>query len=149
MRLIFARDLNGGIGFKNALPWSIAEDMKFFKSKIKNKITIAGHKTFNSVPFTVTKKIEQTRVAELRKEYGSFYIIGGAATYASVMPFLQAGDVIYETKIYDIFEADTFFKPQLKKGTYVKKVIFDGECLEKKKGKAVRVKITKKTISFF
>jgi dihydrofolate reductase len=144
MKIIFAHDLNGGIGLKNKLPWCITEDMRFFKKKIKNKITVAGRITFNSVPFKVSKLFTGD-VDELRKEYKSFYVIGGAKTYESVVPFLQKGDTIYETKIYGRYEADSFFS-YTSLPFFGKEVIFDGICEEKKYGGRVRIKITKKKI---
>mgnify|MGYP003475305166 CR=1 FL=1 len=143
MKLIFAHDLNGGIGFKNNLPWRIYKDMKFFKDKIKDKVTVAGKNTYNSVPFKVTHLATREGFKDLRNLYKEFYIIGGAIIYNEAIKELQPGDVIYETKIYDVFKADTFFALP-KNLKYEKTIIFDGECDEKKYEKKVRVKIIKK-----
>lgn len=47
---IAAMAKNRVIGVKNALPWSIPEDLRFFKDKTKGKILILGRKTFESLP---------------------------------------------------------------------------------------------------
>ena len=56
---ILSRDVNnGGIGFRNFLPWSLPEDMKFFKSKTqfntngKENIVIMGKNTWKSIKNT-------------------------------------------------------------------------------------------------
>ena len=49
--LILATDKNGGIGYKNGLPWPLLkEDMKKFKSLTSNNICIMGSNTWNSLP---------------------------------------------------------------------------------------------------
>jgi len=51
INLILATDKNGGIGFKNGLPWpSLKKDMEKFKSLTSNNICIMGSKTWNSLP---------------------------------------------------------------------------------------------------
>lgn len=47
---IAAMAKNRVIGVKNALPWSIPEDLRFFKEKTKGRILIMGRKTFESLP---------------------------------------------------------------------------------------------------
>lgn len=146
MILIFAHDLDGGIGLENGLPWRIFKDMKFFKDTIKDQVTIAGIKTYNSVPFKVTYLATHSGFKHYRALHEKFFIIGGAAVYESAVKELEPGDIIYETKIYGRFMVDTFFKlPAYLK--YEKKIIFDGLCDEKKYGGQVRVKIMEKKIS--
>ena len=51
IKLILATDKNGGIGYKNKLPWpSLKKDMEKFKSLTSNNICIMGSKTWNSLP---------------------------------------------------------------------------------------------------
>ena len=51
IKLILATDKNGGIGYKNRLPWpSLKKDMEKFKSLTSNNICIMGSKTWNSLP---------------------------------------------------------------------------------------------------
>jgi len=40
---------NGVIGSENALPWSIPEDMRFFRESTKNHVVIMGRKTYDSM----------------------------------------------------------------------------------------------------
>lgn len=46
---IFAADLNGGIGYKDALPWDYPEDMKWFKDNTVGKCVIMGATTYRSI----------------------------------------------------------------------------------------------------
>lgn len=51
MKLIVACDINGGIGYKNKLPWSKIEgDLPRFKQLTMNKIVIMGRNTWESLP---------------------------------------------------------------------------------------------------
>ena len=51
INLILATDKNGGIGYKNRLPWpSLKKDMEKFKSLTSNNICIMGSNTWNSLP---------------------------------------------------------------------------------------------------
>ena len=50
LHLIWAQDINGGIGKNGALPWSIPEDLKNFKKKTIKKTIIMGRKTWDSLP---------------------------------------------------------------------------------------------------
>ena len=44
IKLIWAQDLNGGIGFKNDLPWFSKEDLKNFKLITLNSTIVMGRK---------------------------------------------------------------------------------------------------------
>jgi dihydrofolate reductase len=47
---IFARDLIGGIGFQNKLPWGhLSQEMKHFVKATRDNIVIMGRKTFESM----------------------------------------------------------------------------------------------------
>lgn len=50
IKLIFARSSNGIIGNKNALPWSLSDEMKIFKQKTLGHTVVMGRKTFESLP---------------------------------------------------------------------------------------------------
>ena len=45
---IAAMAKNRVIGVKNALPWNLPEDLKYFKEKTKGHVMIMGRKTFES-----------------------------------------------------------------------------------------------------
>ena len=51
MNLILACDPNGGIGYKNALPWkNINGDLARFKKLTTNQIVVMGRLTYESLP---------------------------------------------------------------------------------------------------
>ena len=51
MKLIVACDPNGGIGYKNKLPWSKIEgDLPRFKQLTEGKAVVMGRKTWESLP---------------------------------------------------------------------------------------------------
>ena len=51
IKMILATDANGGLGFKNSLPWYIPEDLQYFKSVTDGQTVVMGRKTFESLPF--------------------------------------------------------------------------------------------------
>jgi dihydrofolate reductase len=51
--IIAAHDQNGGIGFNNRLPWSLPEDLAFFKQVTMGKPVIMGRKTHESIGFAL------------------------------------------------------------------------------------------------
>ena len=50
VHIILACTLNGGIGYKNKIPWSIPEDLQLFKDLTLNKTVVMGRKTWDSLP---------------------------------------------------------------------------------------------------
>lgn len=132
---IIACDAQGGIGYRNALPWPYLKgDMNFFTKHTIGHIVIMGYNTFNSIgkplenrlniivlePGCIVNKlynnclfVDKEDVMKIIKvKNGMFspikkniYIIGGANTIHS---FINEIDVIYMTRIYETFECDTF-----------------------------------------
>lgn len=51
VNVIIACNRDGGIGYKNKLPWNIPEDLKMFKEKTRNSILIMGRKTASNIPY--------------------------------------------------------------------------------------------------
>lgn len=50
VNMIVACDLNGGIGYKNDLPWNKnKEDMRWFKNNTNGHIIVMGKNTWNSI----------------------------------------------------------------------------------------------------
>lgn len=45
-----------GIGFENKLPWSVPEDLEFFKNTTINKTVIMGRKTYDSIGKTLKNR---------------------------------------------------------------------------------------------
>ncbi|MBA3705630.1 MAG: dihydrofolate reductase [Bacteroidetes bacterium] len=132
--IIVAVAENNVIGKNNSLIWHLPADMKFFKEKTTGHCVITGRKNYESIPekfrplpnrtnIIIThqknynapgaiivgsieeaiKKAEQTDDKEI-------FIIGGAEIFKQTM---HLADTIYYTKIYHLFEGDTFF-PELK-----------------------------------
>ena len=50
IHIIWAQDINGGIGEKGKLPWYISKDLKNFKELTINSTIIMGRKTWDSLP---------------------------------------------------------------------------------------------------
>lgn len=46
---VYAQDLNGGIGYQGDLPWSLPNDLKFFKETTMGHTMLMGRKTFEAM----------------------------------------------------------------------------------------------------
>lgn len=53
VNIIVATNKNNGIGYQNALPWHIPQDLAWFKQATQNTTLIMGTATFNSLPKTL------------------------------------------------------------------------------------------------
>lgn len=134
--LIVAVADNWAIGRKNALLWSLPEDMKYFRRTTMGCPVIMGFMTFQSIGgrplpgrknivisifpwenppqgITIVDSLEAAyKEAELvcNGEDGAptrCFVMGGGYTYAEAMPL---SDTLYITHVHDIVEdADTFF----------------------------------------
>lgn len=125
---IVAVSENNVIGFQGQLPWSLPEDMKFFKDTTKGHSLIMGRKTFEALPqplphrlnviitrnknyspsgAIVTHSLNEAidTCKDHSKEYkGDIFIIGGGEIYKQS---LEIVDRIYLTRIHRSFEGDT------------------------------------------
>jgi dihydrofolate reductase len=124
--IIVAASQNNAIGKNNQLLWHISQDLKRFKQLTTGKTIIMGRKTFESLPngalpnrknIVVTRNpqfnapntlsvnsLEQAfQVCNAQEEC---FVIGGGEIYQQAMLYANK---IYLTRIYDNFEADTFF----------------------------------------
>lgn len=136
---------NNVLGKDNVLPWSIPEDMKYFRELTKGKILIMGRKTFESLggplkgryhiiisrsetpsktwlnhpSVEFARSIEEAKEKAEKKipEFSSdVYVIGGAEIYNLLMPHL---DQIHLTVInIEIKDGDAFF-PAISKTSFV------------------------------
>ena len=125
--LIVAVADNWGIGIKNALPWHIAEDLKYFKATTRGFPVIMGRATYFSIgrPLPGRKNIvlnlggdpipEVICVYSFEEAYaeaeatgiGKCFIIGGASVYRAAMPEM---DKLYITHVHTVLsDADAFF----------------------------------------
>lgn len=131
---IAAMAANRVIGSAGELPWSIPEDMKFFKEKTAGHIILMGRKTFDSfkgrllprrlhVVITRQKdfKAPGTHVFQSVDEALEFcatqtaqwgdevFVIGGGEIYKALLP---STEIIYLTEIHESFNGDARF-PEL------------------------------------
>ncbi|MBI1866183.1 MAG: dihydrofolate reductase [Candidatus Staskawiczbacteria bacterium] len=118
---------NRVIGNKNALPWHLPADFKYFKEKTLNKTIILGLNTFKSIgskPLPNRKHIilnddlnyvppdgcfvahSINESLEMIKNEDEVMVCGGASVYKQ---FLPLANKLYLTYIHHNFEGDTFF----------------------------------------
>jgi dihydrofolate reductase len=118
---------NRVIGNKNALPWHLPADFKYFKETTLNKTIVMGLNTFNSIgakPLSSRKNIilnndphyvapegcfvvhSIDELLEVTKMEPEVMICGGASVYKQ---FLPLADRLYLTYIHHNFEGDTYF----------------------------------------
>ena len=118
---------NMGIGVKGALPWHIADDLKYFKAVTRGDPVIMGRTTYFSIgrPLPGRKNIvlnlggdpipEVTCVYSFEEAYAEAakagtdkcFIIGGASVYRAALPDM---DRLYITHVHtEVKDADTFF----------------------------------------
>lgn len=132
---IVARDLRGGIGINNNLPWHIPADLQFFRHITSGKPIIMGRKTFESLPAALPNRLnivisskagfdgalraetceqaldlartylEDTQVPEEDQEV---LVIGGGAIYKA---FEAMYDKAYITQVHGTYSCDTFYHP--------------------------------------
>ena len=123
--IIVAASENSVIGYKNALPWHISEDLKNFKKITINHSVIMGRKTFESIGKPLkdrrnivisrdkTLKIEGVEVVNSlddavcrTKDENEIFIIGGEQIYKIALPIATN---MHITRVYRIIEGDAFF----------------------------------------
>ena len=140
MNIVVAACKNGGIGFKNRLPWKLSKEMKYFKELTigeKNNAVIMGRKTWLSIPeknrplpkrenIVLTSRTVQTRPwvdgeVSFINSLDSIYHIYGPYTFDNIWVIggekvyteaLKSNmvDSIFYTEIQAEFECDTFFQ---------------------------------------
>lgn len=129
---VTAMSQNRVIGAQNKLPWSIPEDLKFFRDTTKGHIMIMGRKTFDSIGakplpqrfhIVITRQELQSKhplvkyvktldealkvATPLTAQWGEeVFIVGGGEIYKQSMDIT---DKIYLTVIYQDFEGDTYY----------------------------------------
>jgi dihydrofolate reductase len=130
---------NGVIGKGSELPWSIPEDMKFFRDSTRDQIVVMGRKTFDSLGKALPKRENAviTRDASWKRDgvkvFSSLgdaisyykknenlfpdktiFVIGGAEIYKLSLPLL---DEVWLTEIDSAADGDIFF-PDFKDGKF-------------------------------
>lgn len=129
MKLILATDENWAIGKDGGLLCHIPGDLKYFKERTRGKTVVMGRPTLESLPGGKSLPHRDNIVLTTRKDYApegvlivhsadelddvltkydseDVFIIGGGKVYRE---FLPKCDTCYITKIYQKFEADTWF----------------------------------------
>ena len=126
--LIVAVADNYGIGVKNALPWHISEDLKYFKRTTRGYPVIMGRATYFSIgrPLPGRKNIvlnlgwdpidaDVVSVYSFDEAFAEAeatgadkcFIIGGASVYKAALPWM---DRLYITHVHtEVKDADAFF----------------------------------------
>lgn len=132
---IVAAAKNGVIGKDGELPWSIPEDMKWFRDRTKGRALIMGRKTFEAVEHPLPNRLnvivtrqknykpkgassDKTKVAVVSTiEEGIDYCRPLLKDYANELFIIGGGeiyvqsmnlvDTIYLTRIHTDFEGDT------------------------------------------
>lgn len=122
MKAIIACDSNGGIGYKNKLPWNKIEgDLLRFKHYTQNQVVVMGRNTYESLPnkplpnrlnLVVTSQklnlpygaiaIDST---EHFVHYKSAWLIGGSKLIDSAWNYI---DEIYLTRTLIEYTCDTY-----------------------------------------
>ncbi len=139
INMILARDKNGAIGYKGSIPWSLPEDMAFFRRVTWEGVVIMGRKTFESIgkplPHRINVVITRQKDYEAKgclvfndleeaiertKNLGEIFVIGGAELYKKALPLAK---VIYVTEIQAEFKADTFFPAFFDPHEYTKLIL--------------------------
>lgn len=126
LSIIVAVAQNGAIGKDNNLLWHISDDLRRFKSLTSGHTVVMGRNTYESLPKKPLPKRrnivlthdsafapEGVEVAHslsdiLRMVAGEeeTFIMGGAALYQQMMPFVSR---MYVTWVYHDFDADVYF----------------------------------------
>ena len=129
MKLILTADENWAIGKNGGLLCHIPGDLKYFKERTKGKTVVMGRPTLESLPGGKPLPGRDNIVLTSREDYSpqgvlvahseseldkalnryhsdDVFIIGGGKVYRD---FLSKCDTCYITKIYEKFEADTWF----------------------------------------
>jgi dihydrofolate reductase len=126
-----ASDINGGIGYKNQLPWpKMKNDLKRFKDLTVGHTVIMGRNTFESLGKPLPKRnnivisktlnnVEKVKIYSSKSEVIEFvkdlelvFIIGGAQI---IELFYDEISKFHHTEINSIFECDTFLSMKILK----------------------------------
>ncbi len=125
IKMIVCTDINGGIGYKNDLLFSIDEDMKFFKETTMGHKIVMGYNTWLSLPkkplpkrenyvlYSGDELLEGAKVLRSFEEVKALgetddiFIIGGAMVYNDLV-HLGIIDEAYVTVVSAFTQADKF-----------------------------------------
>ena len=144
---VYAQERNGGIGYEGDLPWSLPNDLKFFKETTMGHTMIMGRKTFEAMNqrllpgrktvvmttqsnygqeiegLTVVHQLNE--VLELAK-HEHLMVIGGAEIFKILWPH---ADEIIRTVIDEDFPADVYM-PEIDETYWQRVKVIEGETDE-------------------
>ncbi len=124
---IVAASENNVIGSKNKLPWSLADDFKYFKNKTWGMPVIMGRNTYESlkkslpgrINIVVTKNTDwhpkevfvsnniESAIEEAKEsDAKEIFIIGGGEIFKQTMDKVSR---IYITRVHTKVDGDTFY----------------------------------------
>ena len=126
IHLIWAQDINGGIGKEGKLPWHISEDLQNFKKLTLDSIIIMGRKTWESLPIRPLSKrrnivLSRNKVPDIEyytsieecieklndDDIEKLFVIGGSTVYRN---FIHRADELHITKVDEMIDGiDTYF----------------------------------------
>jgi dihydrofolate reductase len=130
IQMIWAQSRNGTIGNAGTLPWSLPNDLRFFKQQTIDTVVVMGKRTWKSIgrPLPKRHNIVLTRdphytinaenvtvlhdiksvLAFVQSQHQTVSIIGGVSIFESFMPY--ATD-LYVSHIDADIEGDTKMSP--------------------------------------
>ncbi|TSC67109.1 MAG: dihydrofolate reductase [Parcubacteria group bacterium Gr01-1014_73] len=127
INIIAAVGKNNVIGLKNALPWNLPADLKYFAQTTKGKTVLMGENTFISILEKIGKPLSGRRNIVLTDKNKKFpdvetvnsleaamkitgdeeiFVIGGASVYRQMLPLAEK---LYITEVNYDGAGDAFF----------------------------------------
>ena len=126
IHLIWAQEINGGIGKDGKLPWHISEDLNNFKKLTLNSTILMGRNTWESLPsrplperrnivlsrkgvsdvesYTSVEECIKTLVSDNTEK---LFVMGGSTIYSN---FIHRSDELHITQVDEITVGiDTYF----------------------------------------
>ena len=125
--MVVCLDENRGIGYENALLYSIHEDMVHFRKLTLHKCVVYGHNTMLSLPagtlpdrrnIVLSRSLKEVKngillhsVQELdlycrKQDIHEIYVIGGQQVYFCLKPYAT---LLHITEVFSSGKADAFF----------------------------------------
>ncbi|MDD4319260.1 MAG: dihydrofolate reductase [Candidatus Peribacteraceae bacterium] len=126
--LIVAASENNVIGKDGRLPWSLPNDLKFFRERTEGKPVLMGRKTYESIGrplpnrenIVITRRqglkipgctvvhslAEALKYCEERLHAKELFVIGGSEIFQQALPLANR---VYLTRVHAQIEGDAFF----------------------------------------